>query len=102
MADSVRGAVGRLRDLLSRHATEVMHLDGSVATLMACPRLANDDSHVAFSGGQFEELVDELNLTPNVSPANPPSLPFPNHVHRLISLEAFALPPGTLEILAWP
>jgi hypothetical protein len=53
---------------------------------MACPRLANDDSHVAFSGGQFEELVDELNLTPNVSPANPPSLPFPNHVYRLISL----------------
>jgi len=46
----------------------------------------NDDSHVTFSGGQFEELLDELNLKPNVSPANPPNLPFPNHVHRFISL----------------
>src|SRR3984893_3109171 len=27
-------------------------------------------SNVTFSGGQFEELLDELNLTPNVSPAN--------------------------------
>jgi hypothetical protein len=51
--------------------------------------------HVAFSGGQFEELVDELNLTPNVSPANPPSLPFPKHVHRLISLNCL---PSRLEL----
>src|ERR1700720_1978032 len=53
---------------------------------MACSRLGNGDSHFTFLGGQFEELLDELNLTSNVSPANPPSLPFPNHVHCLISL----------------
>jgi hypothetical protein len=29
---------------------------GSVATLMACSRLGNDDSHLTFLGGQFEEL----------------------------------------------
>ncbi len=29
---------------------------------------ANDDSHVTLSGGQFEELLDELNLTPNIIP----------------------------------
>ncbi len=40
----------------------------------------------ASSGGQFEELVDELNLTPNISSAHPPNLPLPQHVHRLITL----------------
>ena len=53
---------------------------------MACRRLGQDNSHVYILEGQSEESLDELNLTPNVSPANPPSLPFPNHVHRLISL----------------
>src|ERR1700692_4909882 len=38
------------------------------------------------SGGQFEELVDELNLTPNIRSAHPPNLPLPHHVHRLITL----------------
>src|ERR1700694_4230783 len=38
------------------------------------------------SGGQFEELVDELNLTPNIRFAHPPNLPLPQHVHRLIPL----------------
>ena len=40
----------------------------------------------ASSGGQFEELVDELNLTPNIRSAHPPNLPLPQHVHRLITL----------------
>src|ERR1700674_4072359 len=40
----------------------------------------------ASSGGQFEELVDELNLTPNISSAHPLNLPLPQHVHRLITL----------------
>jgi hypothetical protein len=39
-----------------------------------------------FLGGQFEELLDELNLRSNVSAANPPGLPFRIIVHRLISL----------------
>jgi len=49
-------------------------------------------------GGQFEDLLDELDLTSNVSPANAPSLPFPNHVHRLISLNRSPCR-WTLEIL---
>jgi len=40
----------------------------------------------AGSSGQFEELVDELNLTPNIRSAHPPNLPLPQHVHRLITL----------------
>src|SRR5713101_7802345 len=44
------------------------------------------ETAAASSGGQFEELVDELNLTPNISSAHPPNLPFPQHVHRLITL----------------
>jgi len=35
---------------------------------------------------QFEELVDELNVTPNISSAHPPNLPLPHHVHRFITL----------------
>ena len=40
----------------------------------------------ASSGGQFEELVDELNLTPNIFPAYPTSLPLPDHVHGFVTL----------------
>jgi len=39
------------------------------------------------SGGQFEELMDELNLTPNIRSAHPPNLPLPHHVHRLVTLD---------------
>src|SRR5712691_1345891 len=44
------------------------------------------ETDAASSGGQFEELVDELNLTPNISSAHPPNLPLPQHVHSLITL----------------
>src|SRR5713226_4649416 len=40
----------------------------------------------ASSGGQFEECVDALNLTPNISSAHPPNLSLPHHVHRFITL----------------
>jgi hypothetical protein len=40
----------------------------------------------ASSGSQFEELVDELNLTPNIFPAYPTSLPLPDHVHGFVTL----------------
>src|SRR5229473_6778431 len=33
-----------------------------------------------------KRLVDELNLTPNISSAHPPNLSLPQHVHRLITL----------------
>ena len=40
----------------------------------------------AASCGQFEELVDELNLTPTIFPAYPASLPLPDHVHSFVTL----------------
>src|SRR5712692_5032476 len=48
--------------------------------------LGGETVDAASSGGQFEELVDELNLTPNIVPLHPPNLPLPHHVHRLITL----------------
>jgi hypothetical protein len=45
---------------------------------------------VEISGGHFEELLDDLNLTSNVSPAYPPNLPLPDHVHRLITLNCWS------------
>src|SRR5260370_42058928 len=38
------------------------------------------------SGGQFEQLVDELILTPNISPAHPSNLSLSHHVDRFITL----------------
>ncbi|MEO8053451.1 MAG: hypothetical protein ABI833_23880, partial [Acidobacteriota bacterium] len=49
---------------------------------------------------QFEELLDELNLTSKIA-IHPPNLPLPHHNWWLRNPESFALPPGTLEILAW-
>jgi hypothetical protein len=40
----------------------------------------------ASSGGQFEELVDELNLTPNIVPLHPPNLPLPDHIDGFVTL----------------
>ena len=40
----------------------------------------------ASSGGQFEEHVDELNLTPNIVPIHPPNLPLPYHIDGFVTL----------------
>jgi hypothetical protein len=40
------------------------------------------------SGGQFEQLVDEPNVTPNIIALRPPNLTLPDHVHRLRSLNS--------------
>jgi hypothetical protein len=48
--------------------------------------LGGETVDAASSGGQFEEPVNELDLTPNISSTHPPNLPLPHHVHRLITL----------------
>ena len=35
----------------------------------------------------FEQLVNELNLSPNIRPAHPPCLSLPDHVHSLVALD---------------
>jgi hypothetical protein len=45
------------------------------------------------SGRQIERLVDELILLANMITADPPRLPLPDHVHRLVSLDR---PSGSL------
>ena len=35
----------------------------------------------------LEQLVDGLNLSPNIRTAHPPHLPLPDHVHDLVSLD---------------
>ena len=39
------------------------------------------------SCNHLEQLVDELNLSPNIRTARPPRLPLPDHVHCLVSLD---------------
>ena len=41
----------------------------------------------SLSCGHLEQLVDELNLLPNIRTAHPPRLTLPDHVHCLISLD---------------
>ena len=38
------------------------------------------------SCSHLEQLVDELNLLPNIRTAHPPRLTLPEHVHGLVSL----------------
>jgi hypothetical protein len=40
----------------------------------------------ATSRGQFEEFFNELNLTANIIPVDPPNLARPDHVDRFIAL----------------
>src|ERR1019366_3558929 len=47
------------------------------------------------SGGQIEQLVDELILFTNIIVADPPRLPLADHVHCLVSLNRS---PGYLEL----
>ena len=35
----------------------------------------------------LEQLIDELNLLPNIRTVHPPYLPLPDHVHCLVSLD---------------
>ena len=48
----------------------------------------------AISSDQVEELVDELNLMPNIVPIYPPSLALPDHVDGFVALNRS---PGCLE-----
>ena len=38
------------------------------------------------SSGRFKDLIDELNLTSNIFPAYPTSLPLSDHVHGFVAL----------------
>ena len=43
-------------------------------------------THSWFLGGKLEQLFDEPVLTLNIIALDPPNLSFPDHIHRLISL----------------
>ena len=42
--------------------------------------------NAVISSGQFEELVDELHLMPNIVPIDVPNLPFPYHIDGFVTL----------------
>ena len=55
-----------------------------------CCNFKNGDGErlgIEVSCSHVEQLVDELNLSPNIRAAHPPHLPLPNHVHGLVSLD---------------
>jgi len=59
---------------------------GSVASFGTEQEFKEKMSFLGTLGGHFEEFVDELILTPDATPAQPPHLALPNYVHRLIAL----------------
>ena len=61
--------------------------------------LYGESIDTVISGSQFEELVNELNLAPNIRAAQPPNLSVADHGD---GPESFAVPPGILGSPAWP
>lgn len=61
-------------------------LAGSVASFGTEQEFAEKTSFLGTLGGHFEEFVDELILTPDVTSAQPLHLALPNYVYRLIAL----------------
>ena len=80
---------------------DVMCQSGSVASFGTEQEFAEKTSFLGILGGHFEEFVDELILTPNATPAQPPHLALPNYVYHH-SPESFVAPPGIRGTLAWP
>ena len=50
----------------------------------------------------YSQVVDELNLSPNIRTAHPPRLPLPDHVHGLVALEALSTWPPAGRVTACP
>ena len=59
---------------------------GSVASFKTRQESCRRGTHLWFLGGQPEQFSDEPDLTPNIIAPQPPNLPLPDHVHRLIAL----------------
>ena len=51
------------------------------------------------SGRQIEQFVDKLILLANIMVADPPRLPFPGHVHRLVSFNRSLRCPELAKVL---
>ena len=61
--------------------------EGCVATFKKRQESDWLDRPGCVSCSDLEQLVDELNLLPNIRTAHPPRLTLPDHVHGLISLD---------------
>ena len=64
-----------------------MRVNGCVATFKK--RQERDWSSRPGFGScrHLEQVMDELNLLPNIRTAHPPRLPLPDHVHSLVALD---------------
>ena len=65
----------------------IMNSNGCVATFKKQQVSDWSGRSGSVSCTHLEQLVDELNLSPNIRTARPPRLPLPDHVHCLVSLD---------------
>ena len=74
-------------DFRTANTVRNCHLNGCVATF----KNQQESDWLGRPGSvlcsHFEQLVDELNLLPNIRTAHPPRLTLPDHVNGLISLD---------------
>ena len=71
---------------MSENAIDNENISSSVASFGTEQEFAEKTSFLGTLGGHFEEFVDELILTPDATPGQPPHLVLPNYVYRLITL----------------
>ena len=67
-------------------ARVLVQTGGSVATSNLLVGDGPARMAVRISGGQLEQVVEELILTPNIGPAHPSNLSLPEHVDHFITL----------------
>ena len=71
----------------SNSSLRISNISGCVATFKKRPESDGSSRPGSVSCSHLEQLVDELNLLPDIRTVHPPRLPLPDHVHGLVSLD---------------
>jgi hypothetical protein len=74
---------------------------GSVATFGHWPPVICERESTYLSGGNFEQCGDEFRLGLDVTTADVPNLPLPDHCHRLIACQRSSRRPEAAKAKSW-
>jgi hypothetical protein len=74
---------------------------GSVATFGHGPPVICERESTYLSGGNFEQCGDEFRLRLDVTTADVPNLPLPDHCHRLVACQRSSRRPEAAKAKPW-
>jgi hypothetical protein len=74
---------------------------GSVATFGHWPPVICERESTYLSGGNFEQCGDEFRLRLDVTTADVPNLPLPDHCHRLVACQRSSRRPEAAKAKPW-